>query len=31
METYAYGISKGLTWKKQKTKRINIIKQYKNV
>ena len=31
METYAYGISKGLTWKKQKAKRINIIKQYKNV
>ena len=31
METYAHGISKGLTWKKQKTKRINIIKQYKNV
>ena len=28
-ETYAHGMSKGILWTKQKTKRINIIKQYK--
>ena len=31
IETYAYGVSKDLIWKKEKIKRINIIKQYKNV
>ena len=30
-ETYAYGMSKYLIWKKEKIKHINIIKQYKNV
>ena len=30
-ETYSYGMSKDLTWKKEKIKRINIIKQYTNV
>ena len=31
IETYAHGMSKVLIWKKGKTKRVNIIKQYKNV
>ena len=31
IETYAHGINKGLMWKKEKIKRINIRKQYKNV
>ena len=29
IETYAHGMSKDLIWKKEKTKRINIIKKYK--
>ena len=31
METYAYGMSIDLICEKEKTKRTNIIKQYKNV
>ena len=31
IETYAHGMSKDLLWEKDKIKRINIIKQYKNV
>ena len=31
IETYAYGMSKDLICKKEKIKRNNIIKQYKNV
>ena len=31
IETYAHGMSEDLTWKKEKTKRINIIKPYTNV
>ena len=31
IETYAYGTSKDLICNKEKTKRNNIIKQYKNV
>ena len=30
IETYAYGMNKDLIWEKEKNKRINIIKQYKN-
>ena len=30
-ETYAYGMGKDLICKKEKTKRNNIVKQYKNV
>ena len=30
IETYAYGTSKDLIYKKEKIKRENIIKQYKN-
>ena len=29
IETYTHGMSKDLIWKKEKTERINIIKQYK--
>ena len=29
IETYTHGMSKDLRWKKEKTERINIIKQYK--
>ena len=31
VETYAYRLSKDLIWKREKIKRINIIKQHKNV
>ena len=31
IETYAYGMSKDVICKKEKIKRNNIIKQYKNV
>ena len=31
VETHTYGISKDIIWKKEKIKRINIIKQYKHV
>ena len=31
METYAYGTSKDLIYKKEKIKRYDIIKQYKKV
>ena len=31
IETYAYGTSKSLICKKEKIKRHNVIKQYKNV
>ena len=31
METYAYGMSKDLIYKKEKIKRNNVRKQYKNV
>ena len=31
IETYPYGMSKDLIYKKEKIKRNNIIKQYKNV
>ena len=31
VETYAYRLSKYLIWKREKIKRINIIKQHKNV
>ena len=30
-ETYAHGMNKDLIWKKEKIKRVNILKQYKNV
>ena len=31
IETYGHGMSKGLIWKKEKTKRINIIEEYKKI
>ena len=31
MEAYAFGTSKDLIWKREKTKRDNIIGQYENV
>ena len=31
IETYLHGMGKDLIWKEEKIKRINIIKQYKNV
>ena len=30
VETYPYGMSKDIIWKKEKIKRINIIRKYKN-
>ena len=31
VETYPYGMSKDIVWKKEKPKRISIIRKYKNV
>ena len=31
VETYPHGMDKHLIWKKEKVKRMDIIKQYKNV
>ena len=31
MEIYPFGMSEDLIWKKERIKRINIIKKYKNV
>ena len=31
LETYSYGMSKDLIFKKEKIKRNNIMKQYKNI